>query len=127
MSGIETQRQEDMTKPSRENFVLGQYNNWITHLAAKYEQSAVLQFLSFTTARKTNRITGDYLYRHYQEALRVFHNEWNGKWSKLCRGQVSGKSYFEIWKKFVYQLQCTKKGDVILDEVPPERVRPFCC
>jgi len=91
MAGIETKRQGDMSKGERACFIAQEYGGWCKTLKTKYPDASVNRFMAFTTGKCTTSIDGAYLYRNFQEGLRIFHNEWNSLWAEILAGQISTK------------------------------------
>ena len=99
-----------MSKGERACFIAQEYGGWCKTLKTKYPDASVNRFMAFTTGKCTTSIDGAYLYRNFQEGLRIFHNEWNSLWAEILAGQISGKSPEEIWSYFLYRVRCKKKG-----------------
>ena len=76
-AGIETKRQEEMDKGSREAFIMDEYNRWCEVVERTYDNAMILEYLHWTTGKREKPITGYYLYRNFTEGLRVFHNTLN--------------------------------------------------
>ena len=108
VSGIETKSQDEMTKGQREDSIFSEYMNWVEILEAKFPNAAINSWLEYTTGTKTIKVTGAYLYRNFQEGLRVFHNELNKIWSTAISAGNSGKSREEVWQRFCYLVACTR-------------------
>ena len=117
-TGIETKSQEEMDKGTRECHIFNEYSRWIEILNAKYPEAAVLPWLSFTTGTRNKRINGEYLYRHFQEGLRMFHRDFNTTWQAVLKEGISGKSKEEIWCRFCYLLNCSKRDETPEDVTP---------
>ena len=117
-AGIETKSQEEMTKATREHFMLQEYNNWRAILAQKYPNASVLPYLEYTTGTKTAKVNGAYLYRNFQEGLRMFHNRFNGVWAAVLKEGISGKSKCEIWTRFCCVYHCAKTGEEKEESTP---------
>lgn len=109
IAGIETKSQEEMNKGQREDFVYSEYMNWVEIVAAKYPRAAINGWLEFTTGTRTVKVTGAYIYRNFQEGLRIFHNEFNKIWIRAISEGTSGKSKEETWKRFLYLLACERE------------------
>ena len=109
LAGIEMKRQSDMSKGERNLFILTSYNNWCDMLRKKYPDAAIHKYMAHTTGKLTTLIDGGYLYRNFQEGIRIYHNKWNPLWAKCLAGQTSGKSGADIWKMFVYRCYCESK------------------
>ena len=107
--GIETKSQEEMDKGGREIFIMNEYNRWVEILISKYPDAAVHPWLRFTTGTRTIKIDGKYLYRNFQEGLRVFHRDFNTTWEETLKEGVSGKSKEEVWCRFCYLYWCKLK------------------
>ena len=118
LAGIEMKRQSDMSKGERNLFILTSYNNWCDILRKKYPNAAIHKYMAHTTGKLTTHIDGAYLYRNFQEGLRIYHNQWNPLWAKCLAGQTSGKSGVDIWNMFVYRRYCESKAAVVEDVVP---------
>ena len=119
-AGIETKSQEEMNKGQRQDFILSEYNNWCDILGQKHPNAPVLRWLKFTTGTRTTRIAGEYLFRNFQEGLRIFHNEFNRVWDTVLQEGTSGKSKEEIWIRFCYLLQCGRCGDKPEESTPED-------
>ena len=118
ISGIETKMQEQMDRSGRERFMMEEYSTWQEILVQKYPEAAVHPWLSFTTGTRNKKISGDYLFRNFQEGLRVFHRDLNTIWTVVLSEGVSGKSKQEVWSRFCYLYWCSlNKTDA--DEVTP--------
>ena len=117
--GIETKSQEDMDKGGREHFITSEYNRWVEILAAKFPDAAVHPWLEFTTGTRSKKINGAYLFRNFQEGLRVFHRDLNVVWAAVLKEGISVKSKKEVWARFCYLLWCKINGDTSPDDVTP--------
>ena len=109
IAGIETKSQDEMNKGQREDCIYSEYMNWVEILAAKHPRASVNGWLEYTTGTKTVKVTGAYLYRNFQEGLRVFHNELNKVWTLTIAEGNSGKSKEEVWKRFCYLYSCKRE------------------
>ena len=118
-AGIETKSQEEMDKGTRESHILQEFSRWIEIINEKFPRAAVLPWLSFTTGTRSTRINGKWLYRNFQEGLRIFHRDFNTVWEAVLKEGISGKSKEEIWCRFCYLLFCKNK-DEDPDNVTPE-------
>ena len=107
--GIETKSQEEMDKGGREIFIMNEYNRWVEILISKYPDAAIHPWLRFTTGTRLVKIDGKYLYRNFQEGLRVFHRDFNTIWEETLKEGVSGKSKEEVWCRFCYLYWCKLK------------------
>ena len=70
--GIETKSQEELDKGGRENFMMEEYSRWVDILSQKFPDAAVHPWLNFTTGTRKMQLDGGYLYRNFQEGLRIF-------------------------------------------------------
>ena len=120
LAGIETKRQDGMSKGEREHFIHTSYNNWCEILKTKYPDAAIHRYMVFTTGKMTIRIDGIHLYRNFQEAIRIYHNDWNPIWTKCTTGQTSGKNGDDMWRQFIYLHHCETKGTLAEDVVPED-------
>ena len=118
ISGIETKSQEQMDRGGRENFIMEEFSTWMEILNQKYPDAAVHPWLSYTTGTRRSKISGDYLFRNFQEGLRVFHRDLNPVWAKVLSEGVSGKSKEEVWARFCYIYSCN------LNRTEPDDVTP---
>ena len=119
-AGIETKSQEEMDKGARENYIMTEYNRWVEILRNKYPDAAVHPWIKFTTGTRTTQINGKYLYRNFQEGLRVFHRDLNTTWEAVLKEGISGKSKEEVWCRFCYLYWCTILKGIKPDDVTPE-------
>ena len=118
ISGIETKSQDQMDKGGRENFIMEEYSTWQEILVQKFPDAAVHPWLTYTTGTRTKKIHGDYLFRNFQEGLRVFHRDLNTIWAVVLSEGISGKSKLEVWTRFCYLFWCSQQS-VEPDEVTP--------
>ena len=109
IAGIETKSQEEMNKGQREDFAYSEYMNWVEIVASKYPHAAINGWLEFTTGKRTQKVTGAYIYRNFQEGLRIFHNEFNKIWGRAISEGTSGKAKQETWQRFLYLLACERE------------------
>ena len=102
-SDIETKLQEQMDKGGRENFTMEEYItcNEILILQ-KYPDVSVHPWLTYTTGTRTKKISVDYMFRNFQEDLRVFHRDLNTIWTVVLSEGISVKSKEEVWSRFCY-------------------------
>ena len=120
VAGIETKSQEEMDKGCRENHVMIEYSRWVEIMNAKYPDAAVLPWLMFTTGTRNQRINGKYLYRMFQDGLRIFHRDLNTTWALVLKEGTSGKSKEEIWARFCYLFLCKSKQEDPDDVTPAD-------
>ena len=118
ISGIETKSQEDMDKGGRENFIMSEYNRWVDIMSQKFPDAAVHPWLKHTTGTRIKKIDGHYLFRNFQEGLRVFHRDLNVVWDQVVKEGLSGRGKEEVWSRFCYIYWC-KVSDIVPDEVTP--------
>ena len=140
-SGIETKSQGEMDKGGRENYIMTEYSRWLEILMAKFPDAAVHPWLKFTTGTRTTKIDGKYLYRNFQEGLRIYHRDFNTTWEAVLKEGISGKSKEEVsfvlvllmvvsclnalalnvqvWCRFCYLFWCTSRG-IKPDDVTPK-------
>ena len=69
---------------------------------AKFPDAAVHPWLEFTTGTRSKKINGAYLFRNFQEGLRVFHRDLNVVWAAVLKEGISGKGKKEVWTRFCY-------------------------
>ena len=119
ISGIETKSQEEMDKGSREHFIMTEYTTWLEILQQKFPDAAVHPWLSYTTGTRKVKVSGDYLFRNFQEGLRVFHRDLNTVWAHVLSEGISGKSKEEVWCRFCYLFSCK------LNNADPDTVTPI--
>ena len=98
-AGIETKRQEEMPRASRQVFILTEYTRWVNIIRRKFPEATVLPYLMYTTTTRNNKVDGYQLYRNFMEGLRQIHNKFNPVWRRVTSGQVSGKSANELWTR----------------------------
>ena len=99
--GIETKSQGEMDKGGREHFVMAEYTRWLEILTAKFPDAAVHPWLKFTTGTRSKKVDGAYLFRNFQEGLRVFHRDLNVVWAAVLKEGISGKSKEEMWSRLL--------------------------
>ena len=63
-------------------------------------------------------MSGDYLFRNFQEGLRVFHRDLNTIWAVVLSEGISDKSKEEVWSRFCYLYWCSL-NKVTSDDVIP--------
>ena len=117
--GIETKSQEDMDKGGREHFIMSEYNRWVDILSQKFPDAAVNPWLKHTTGTRVKKIDGAYLFRNFQEGLRIIHRDLNVVWAAVVKEGISGKSKKEVWARFCYLYWSTIVNDITPDEVTP--------
>ena len=98
--GIETKSQEELDKGGRESFIMAEYCRWVNILSQKFPDAAVHPWLKFTTGTRKMKLDGGYLYRNFQEGLRIFHRDLNTLWTTVLAEGISGKSKEEVWDHF---------------------------
>ena len=108
-----------MDTGSRQHFIFTEYSRWLDIIAEKHPEAAVLPWLKFTTGTGTTKVDGKYLFRNFQEGLRVFHRDLNIVWQAVLLEGISGKSKEEVWCRFCYLYYCRK-----VIEQDPENVTP---
>jgi hypothetical protein len=118
--GVETKRQQEMTKGQREDFIMDEYANWVGLVKKKHPNAAVNAWLDFTTGTRTQKVHGHYLYRNFQQGLRIFHNQFNPLWESVIKAGTSGKSKEELWERFCYLWHCVKVKRTPLDSTPDD-------
>ena len=102
ISGIETKSQEDMDKGGRENFVMSEYNRWVDILRQKFPDAAVHPWLRHTTGTRIKEVDGSYIFRNFQEGLRIIHRDLNVVWAAVVKEGLSGRGKEEAWCRFCY-------------------------
>ena len=90
LAGVETKRQNTMSKSDREHFIFESYERWCQLLRTRYPKAVIHGYMAHTTGERTTKIDGVHMYRNFQEGLRTFHNNWNTVWQKVFSGQISG-------------------------------------
>ena len=118
--GIETKSQEELDKGGRENFMMEEYSRWVDILSQKFPDAAVHPWLNFTTGTRKTQLDGGYLYRNFQEGLRIFHRDLNTLWATVLSEGISGKSKEEVWARFCYLYWCKMVNDDNPDDVTPK-------
>ena len=69
-----------------DHFIHKKYKDWCAILRQKHPEAAIHAYMGHTTGKRATSIDGIYLYRNYQEGLRIFHNEWNPLWAEINAG-----------------------------------------
>ena len=119
ISGIETKSQEDMDKGGRENFVMSEYNRWVDILRQKFPDAAVHPWLRHTTGTRIKEVDGSYIFRNFQEGLRIIHRDLNVVWAAVVKEGLSGRGKEEVWCRFCYLYWCKIICKIKADEVTP--------
>ena len=91
-----------MDKGGHESFIMNEFVTWLNILNQKFPDATVHPWLPYTTGTRKVKITGDYLFRNFQEGLRVFHRDLNTVWDLVLSENISGKSKEEVWTRFCY-------------------------
>ena len=114
-----------MDKGGRENYIMTEYSRWLEILMAKFPDATVHPWLKFTTGTRTTKIDGKYLYRNFQEGLRIYHRDFNTTWEAVLKEGISGKSKEEV--SFVLVLLIVPvRGFFVFGCLMPQCPRPQC-
>jgi hypothetical protein len=110
LAGIETKTGGSMAAAERSVFFKDAYDKWVGAVEKHNDQTPILDYLDWTTATCSSRVTGKNMYRKFSEGLKVFHNQFNPLWKKVLGGNVSGRSAEELWEDFLLYLHLERKG-----------------
>lgn len=81
-----------------------QYNAWVENLHQCYPRAAILKYMQYTTKTMRKKFNGRDVYRKFTDGLEKFQNVFTPTWNAVLADGISGKTWPEIWMKFVGKL-----------------------
>ena len=103
-SGATVKMRRSMDASQRNLEALLQYNAWVENLATCYPRAAIRKYMRYTTKTLRKEYSGRDVYRKFSNGLDKFQNVFTPTWNAVLAAGISGKTWPEIWAKFVGKL-----------------------
>ena len=103
-AGATVKLRRTMDAGQRNLDALMQYNAWCENVKICYPRAAIIKYLQYTTKTLRKTYSGRDVYRKFADGLEKFQNVFTPLWNQVLASGISGKTYQEIWLKFVGRL-----------------------
>ena len=117
-SGATVKMRREMDAGQRNLEALQQYHAWVENLCYCYPQAAINKYMMYTTKTLRKEYTGRDVYRKFSDGLEKFQNVFMPTWNAVLAEGISGKTWPDIWARFVAKLFSSKPELVNAENLP---------
>ena len=103
-AGISVKMRRPINKTVRNLQCKEEYLAWVKNLNHFYPNAAINKYMLYTTKTGTRQYTARDIWRRFVAGLEKFHNVYCSTWIIILQGQISGKSWKDIWIMFVKEI-----------------------
>ena len=103
-AGATVKMRRDMIAGQRNYEALQQYNAWVKNLETCYPHAAINKYMHYTTKSMKKEFHGRDVYRKFCDGLEKFMNVFMPVWNTVLAEGISGKTWPDIWSRFVGKL-----------------------